>query len=317
MTWFRRFPGLSIFIALCLLATCAMAVMIFLASARYSKISADYKEAERELQRLESAKVYPSRKNVQLIQQERDIFSNKLADLRSQLASKSPRVEPISPNGFQDKLRAAVSDVQKLAADKSVELPEGFYLGFDRYQSTLPRPEAAPILSRQLDSFQTVLERLMQAGANKITFLNREALPVEDGEKPATDALFHKQKIEIGFISSPETFRQMVNAIAQNENFLVLRTLLVRNEKQTPPSKADTAQDEEAPATASAAGDLDALFGGSSSSGGESIQSQAQRRLKFVVGQEKVEAALQIEIIRIEPPGAENKPAQPALQSAS
>ncbi len=301
MSWFRRFPGLSAFLGICLLAAIAFLVLVVIATGKYSQLSSEYEETERELARLESAKVYPSKKNVQLIQQERDIFAGKLDAFRAQLAASSPPVEPITPNGFQDKLRAAVSAIQKLAADQSVELPENFYLGFDPYQAELPHPDAAPILSRQLDAFQGVFERLIQSGVSKITFIERQPLPEEKGDKPPAGALLTKQTVGIGFISSPETFRQVVNAIASNKNFLVLRTLSVKNENPTPPSKADTNSAATQPTTSSTdPSSLASLFGGTPTP--DSSPAPDAPRLEFIVGKEQVDASLQIEIIRIPSP---------------
>lgn len=312
MSWFRRFPALSIFLGLCLLAAIALVVLVVLATGKYSTISADYLNSERELDRLESAKVYPSSKNVELIKKERDIFTDKLNEFRSHLATTSPAIEPITPNGFQDKLRATVSAIQKLAADNSVELPDGFYLGFDRYQAELPSPEAAPLLSRQLDSFQIFFESLIQAGVSKITFIDRQPLPAETGKAPPADALYTKQVVELGFISPPESFRQIVNAISQNKHFLVLRTLFVRNENQAPPSKSDSVSGVPAAMSTPASQSLESLLGGDTAS--SEATTQEGPRLEFIVGQEKIEASLQIEIIRF--PNSAEKPAS-SSKSAS
>src|SRR5207249_731807 len=89
-----------------------------------------------------------------------------------------------TPEQSQDKLRAAVSKVSEKATAAGVHLPANFYLGFDiptNYQTTLPKPDAAAPLGKQLDAIQFLVERAIEAKVDTLTGLSRSPLPEEGG----------------------------------------------------------------------------------------------------------------------------------------
>lgn len=307
MSWARRYPLLTAILGLTAAGAIALAVLVFMAWSGYSEISTEYDEADRQLKLLESARVYPSAGNVEILEEQRDQYAREFAELRDNLETLQIPVEPISPSGFLDKLRETVSEMEQLAEDNGVSLADDFYMGFPEYRATPPRPEAAPELSRQLDTVRLVVERLMDLGIVELTFIRRDPLPSELGETvPGRDAppappaspgavvaeeeLIEKQTMDFGFVTTPVSFREAVNAVASAKSFVILRTLRVRNEQTEGPSKADTLADRNGGAGGPG---IDAPVGGD---GGT-------RRMQFVVGRENLDAALRLQIVNFVPEG--------------
>ncbi len=307
MNWFQRNTLLAVVLAAAGLVTLALLVIIFFAWSEYSEISSEYDEQATELKRLELAKIYPSQQNVEEMQAQRKEYAARLSDLHFQLLQMQMPLEAITPNGFQDKLRAAVSEIQKLAADNNVSLPEEFYLGFDQYQDTLPSTAAAAELSRQLDTAKLIARRLIELGINELSYITRQPLPVEgssqnreseqDEDKQQMTSM---QTFDLGFIATPVSMRNIVNAIAQAESFVILRRLLVKNEVQVGPDKAEFGDNQASAAPAQGAS-LQDLFtditGAELTTPDTTTTTAPERRLEFVVGSERLVVNLQIQIV--------------------
>lgn len=323
MSWIRENRFLAVLIGVVVVAGAALAVMLVLAYGRFAEISDSYNKSQRELTRLKNAEIFPSPANVEALEEQREIYGEEVLTLRRQLAEIEYPLEDISPNAFQDRLRAEVSEIEKQAASRNVVLPEGFYLGFDQYQTELPRPGAAPALDRQLDAVKLLADRLMEFGITELHYIRRAPLPEESGNPPAppapegkrgrnsnnkgeprTGQLYSKQILDFGFRSSPSVFQDVVNAIAQAEAFLVVRTLSVRNEMQEGPLKSETPQVSASRPTPETSA-LNALFGETGGAEAGTDGENAAERLQFLVGQEKVDVELRLEIIDFTEP-AEN-----------
>ncbi len=319
MSWIQRNMLLTVVLGIATVAALALAVLIFMSWSQYSAISSDYDQQATELKRLERATIYPSQENVDEMERQKKEYAARLSDLRFQLSQLQMPSDPdISPNAFQDKLRATVSEIQQLAADNNVSLPEEFYLGFDIYQDTLPSRDAAPELSRQLDTAKLVVQQLIELGINELTYIIRQPLPVEGGEQaeptppqaPPGQVLQQEimatmQTYDFGFISTPATLRAVVNAIDRAESFVILRTLLVKNEVQVGPEKSAFADQGTATAAATQNTGIEGLF---EDALGTSEESGTEKRLEFVVGAEKVQVDMQIQIVNFPNPQAAGEP---------
>jgi hypothetical protein len=130
---------------------------------------------------------------------------------------------------------------------------------------------------------------------DSITAFKRTPLPEEGGaatptpagaRKPATPAAIGPKTMERGavdlaFVASPAVARKAINQIAStSDQFYIIRTMYVRNDKLKGPTREPGAE-----AAAPAAG----------------AQKDAARQpsaLNFIVGTEKVEIAARIEIVR-------------------
>jgi hypothetical protein len=165
---------------------------------------------------------------------------------------------------FQDKLRESVSRVRAKAAEKGVaiESPEKFYMGFALYETQPPRPEAAPLLGRQLKAIEVVVTQLIEQKVASFN-LERPPLPEESEKKSAARAneeggpggegrrggeggpapLVSRQPFDIVFTAEQGSFQTVLNGIVNNKTqFYIPRAMEVNNQTpKSPPREAATA----------------------------------------------------------------------------
>lgn len=255
MKWFAENKFLAVFLAIVLLAAGALGFLLMQAHTSYGAISTQYDEKAKELQRLQSLEPYPNDANLKATTAVRDGFKAQIDGLLAQMSALEIPTKPeLTPNAFQDELRAAVSSVTAKATSEGVVINEPFYLGFEAYQNTLPPAAAAPPLERDLTVVKMVVERLIELRAVSITSIKRTPIPEELGAapaakspaaqtpgKPASDKALEitvrKDLVNIAFVAKPAAFKQFMNDLATLKQFMVVRTLVVNNSSPTGPSR--------------------------------------------------------------------------------
>src|ERR1043166_420311 len=85
----------------------------------------------------------------------------------------------MTPEAFQDTLRKSVIALADKAKKANVKLPDRFFMGFEDYQASLPKPEAAAKLGRQLQAVEYALNILVDNKVDAINALRRTPLPEE------------------------------------------------------------------------------------------------------------------------------------------
>ncbi len=229
---------------------------------RYQETMAAYTQAVQKLQGLQNKVPFPNEANIKHAEALRDGYLAKLAGLKSQLgALQVPREESVSPQQFQDTLRSTVNAVVSRADTAKVQLPEGFYLGFNEYKDNLPSERAAPELARQLSIISRIVGDLIgpnpeNPGVKSIDSLERTPLRLESGAgtqaadaaKDAAKPAIETQPFMIGFTAEQGKFRIAFNNLLKNPQFLILRSLAISNSKTEGPAVA-AAADPSAPST--------------------------------------------------------------------
>lgn len=246
----------------------------------YQETMAAYTQAVQKLQGLQNKVPFPDEANIKSAEALRDGYQEKLAGLKTQLgALQVPKEDGVSPQQFQDTLRSTVNAVVSRAEVAKVQLPEGFYLGFNDYKDNLPTERAAPELARQLTVITRIVEDLIgpnpeNPGVKSIDALERTPLHVESGPgSPAkspedSNPQIEVQSIMVGFTAEQGKFRIAFNNLLKNPQFLILRSLSITNSKTEGPPVA-AAADSSAPAspfestevTSKAAASLNVLLG--------------------------------------------------------
>jgi len=246
----------------------------------YQETMAAYTQAVQKLQGLQNKVPFPDEANIKSAEALRDGYQEKLAGLKTQLgALQVPKEDGVSPQQFQDTLRSTVNAVVSRAEVAKVQLPEGFYLGFNDYKDNLPTERAAPELARQLTVITRIVEDLIgpnpeNPGVKSIDALERSPLHVESGAgSPAkspedSNPQIEVQPIMVGFTAEQGKFRIAFNNLLKNPQFLILRSLSITNSKTEGPPVAASA-DSSAPAspfestevTSKAAASLNVLLG--------------------------------------------------------
>ena len=287
MSWYRDNRWLGNFVIA--FAGSALLALWFLFHVRsgFAEAFAQFNDAAAERNRLEHLNPFPNEENYRKTQTALDNYGASLNKLKDELRAQTVPVSPLAPNEFQSRLRRAIVSTTEKARANRVKLPANFHLGFDEFRTTLPTTSAAPLLGQELAQVELLFGILIDARVDAIAAVKRTAPPAgatvapTPPKKPfglanAPPAVVERTIVDLTFTASPSAMRKVLNQIASSDRqFFIVRTLYVRNEQQKGPSRE---QSNAAPAAATPTAPTSGL--------------------KFIVGNEHVEATATIETVR-------------------
>lgn len=323
MNWVRNNRFLAAFLGVVVVVGGGLSFLLFSAYGRYSEVSTQYDAQVAELKRLQGLDLYPNDANLKKYDEVRKAYQQSVTDLQTKLAALTPAPEnpPLTPLGFQDKLRKVVDDTIRHAQANGVGLPDGFYLGFEQYRGAPPDTAATPLLTQHLDAIQNLVDTLINQHIEKVTGIKRGLLPQEAGAPtpapgasqgkpgvPSVPPLVSKYPLEIVFTALPSSFRDSLNKITSDKELYIVRGLLVKNQMEKGPSRLP----EGGPGTPGGAPG----FGpnpapGVAATGLDAngvpippLPDKGPPPLRYVVGQEKLDVTARIEIASVKAPTA-------------
>jgi hypothetical protein len=322
MSWVQENKFLTAVIAVTVIGSGALGYLLFDAMGKNSAASEEFDRVAAEKKRLETMPVYPNEANLRKVQEQKQEHLARIQDLQKKLKSMELPEEPLSPEAFQDRLRVSVTAYLSAAAGARLKLPDKFYMGFDTYQSSPPKAEAAPKLGRQLKAIEFALGQLVANRAVELRGVIREELPEETGrprvqpaaakpaapgaKKPEAAPLVEKHAFEITFLSDQTAAQKVLNAIdTDRKQFYITRTVVVRNEKPTPPPREagsvppPPAADTPPPAPEAAAPNPAAPAPPPTATAAP-VESAAAT-FQFIVGEERIESTLLVEVAEFAP----------------
>jgi hypothetical protein len=282
MTWIRENKFLAGFFGFILVAAAGLGFLIYQAYGHFGEVDDNYKQQIEKLNGLQSAVPYPDQGNLNKAKEQQTAYVGNIKNLLQDVAAVQFQMEPLTPEAFQDNLRATVNSVTAKAAPK--QLPDKFGLGFERYLTETPRKEAASTLGRELKAVEFIVNELIDSKVESITSVIRPPLPEENGTITPKGKLplVTKEEFDVTFICEQGRFRKILNELVDTKKqFYIIRLLRVKNQALTSPSKNPTGA---AAAATPAPGSKDA--------GG----------LHYILGTEKLEVTLKLEIVDFNPP---------------
>jgi hypothetical protein len=299
VSWFQQNRFLGSFLIGGGVATLLAFVLLIIAKSEYRSTNDRLNETATELSRLQKLNPFPNPQNLHAMKTQATEYALALGKMKEKLKTRVLPVTPLQPNEFQARLRETVTKVMEKARTNKVRLPENFFLGFEEFAAALPGNEAAGPLGQQLAQAELIANILIDAHVDSITAFKRSALPEEHVAAMPTPSPSHNRSangttngptlidrstVDTTFNSTPSAARRVLNRIASaNEQFLIIRTLHVTNEKQAGPARAQsTSQSAEAenktPSTSAAA--------------------KPNNVVSFIVGNEHVQTTANIELVR-------------------
>lgn len=273
MDWFKKNPFFGLLAVITGLLVLATGYFLFDAHSRFQAETEKFEEQKLELGRLQDNQPFPSEENVRLTQEELDGARAALEKIGGNFQVEVPST---TPQAFQDLLREKVNDIATRAAANGVTLGEGFYLGFEAYETQPPIAAAAGPLALQLESIHSVAGILVDAKVQEITAFSRQPLLAESGaggeeeEKqedrrsqrprrvkdqdktkpaPATEALpdLVLAPFDVKFTAEQTAFRTAFNRILEATPPVFVRLLAVTNTSPSGPSKSAATEESAEP----------------------------------------------------------------------
>ncbi|MGC1482046.1 MAG: Amuc_1100 family pilus-like protein [Chthoniobacterales bacterium] len=308
MNWVKSNPFLTGLISVTLIITAALGYFLSAAYSDYTTVSEEYDARVGRLQQLQNRAPFPSEKNNQDFAALVGDYGVSYEALLAELTKMQLPLEEISPQAFQDRLRAVVSEVQAAAESKNITLPADFYLGFDQYQGTLPSDNAAGPLARQMAAIKSIVDRLISFRVAEISSIDRTPLPEENkGPAPLADDKMNRTgpgaaktneipeiaqafPFEISFVTEQGRLRQSLNSIVTNEQFFIIRNISVVNTELDGPSRVSEYEERSN------------SYPPPSSEVEEDAEPVEVKGLDVIVGREKLNVTVAVEMITFTPP---------------
>jgi hypothetical protein len=249
---------------------------------------------------LQGLNPFPINANYRKLQGYLEKYSAALDKFKDELKAEVAPAPPLAPNEFQSRLRQATLAAEERARKNNVKLPDKFQLGFDEFARVMPSTAMAALLGQELSQVQMFFNILLDAKVDSITSFRRRPLPEERGASPtptplpgqrvATVAkpgstpeakLIERNVVEVTFKAAPGAARKVMNEITSStDQFFIIRTLYVHNEKDKGPPRERTGAPTPIPIAQASPG-----------------QSPAST-LNFIVGNEHIEVSATVEMLR-------------------
>jgi hypothetical protein len=297
--------------------TLAGAILLFVfgsqGSGRYAQAQEKFQVAADEAAGFEKLALYPQAANRDAKRKALEGYRQSVETLQAAFAPFRPKeITDITPQEFTTRLLAANTEVRKAFEDVGTAVPEAFFVGFEGYKTALAPAKTTGVLDYQLASIKSLMLELAKAKAVELKNLHRPALPEEEGKSytpSATDAA-RPFPLEITFVGPEKSARDFLSSITNPENqYVVIRSLRVTNEKKDPPRTSDAKFDK--PAATAAPADS---FGGGFVLPGDDAAAPAaapaaetpkaadsSRILAQVLGNEQVQVFLRLDVLQFLP----------------
>ena len=146
-----------------------------------------------------------------------------------------------------------------------------------------------------------------------LTYIKRAPVPGEAGApvvaltagRPGaalpTAPLVTKYPIEVAFTALPNSFREALNSITSSNRLYIVRALMIRNQMDKGPSRVVSGAN---PADPNAPGAPGAPVTTPVDPNAPPLPDKGPPPLRYVVGQEKLDVVLRIELTKVAPPPA-------------
>jgi hypothetical protein len=283
MSWFQENRWLGKFLIMFGICTLGALYFLFTAKSNYEEVSAGFRETAAERNRLERLDPYPNDANYRKLKAHVDDYGGGLAKFKEELKGHSLPIVPLAPNEFQSRLRQAMIASAEKARTNKVKLPDNFHLSFDEFTAALPNNEVAPLLGQELAQVELLVNILIDARVDSLGALRRILLREGRGKTAgAGPKVIERSLVDLTFVAAPSAARKVLNEIASvNQQFYIIRTLHVRNEKEKGPAREQIAAESES------------AFGTAATT-----PTSGNAALNFIIGNEHIETSARIEMLR-------------------
>lgn len=247
--------------------TLAGAILLYVVGSQGSKsydvAKEQYDAAATEASGYEKLPLYPRTENKDGKSKALGEYRQAVESIQNQFAPFLPKeIKNVTPQEFTNHLLAANTEVRKAFEESGTTVPEPFFVGFEKYRTSLAPGNATGILDYQLGAVKNLMLALAKAKPSELKNLYRPLLPEDDGQAytPPATLTARPLPLEITFTGTEKSAREFLSTIVKPDNqYFVVRSLRVTNVKKDPPRAADAQFDKPAAKPAEAGG---GAFGG-------------------------------------------------------
>jgi hypothetical protein len=352
MNWIKQNQLLAVIAALGIVGSVVFGWLAYSGLAKAGKSVSRYKSAAGELARLYDGKLYPTAANLEAKQSLVAELTKETLAMRAGLAKLYGASQGGDPATFGQRVQRRFEAARKVWEARGMKVPENFFLGMDSYRKEVAAsPVAVPHLDAQLEALAALAELAAESGIASIDRFERSPVRGEAGVPARPEAKegevvspLYRYPVEVRCTGTEESVRAFVNGVAAaNKHFFAFRAMRLQNDSPAEPKREDTRAKVKAatagatdlfaelalPADAAPApeaqplSDAEKLMQANAGAEGGG-QGQAQPEVKFTftkpgvqdayqfLGNERVKAAIRLDVVFFEPPPATEEAGAPA-----
>lgn len=242
MNWIKQNTFLFGLAVVTVVGVIALWLVGNMAAGRYDKAQEKYQAALDEGTRFVKIDPYPNKD----LYEEKKIavqeYNEETGELQEDFSPyRKVNLENITVQDFSSKIRDA-NRMTREAFGPDAEVPEPYFCGFEAYRNALPPGNATGILNYQLGVTEKIMLNLANAGISELISVRRPKLAEEEGKsyEPTKKQVFRELPLEMVFKCRESAARQFLSTLPDdNEDYLVVRSIKIRNENDDPPRKDD------------------------------------------------------------------------------
>ncbi len=287
-------------------------------SGKYEQAKEKFETAKDEASGYEKLAHYPKTENKDAKSKAIGVYRQSVESLQTAFEPFRPKeIKNISIQEFTDRLLATDKEVRAAFEEAGTVVPEPFFVGFERYKTSLAPGNTTGILEYQLNSIKTLMLSMAKAKVGELKNLYRPSIPEEEGQTytPADTSVARAFPLEISFTGTEKSVRDFISSVVKTDNqYLVIRSLRISSMKKDPPRASDAQFDK--PAAEKPAGGADAFSGGFVLPGDEAPAAtpekpaatataakaaDSSRILSQVLGSEQVQVFLRLDLLEFLP----------------
>lgn len=316
MNWIKENKFLAGLAGGTLAGAVVLLVVGMLGSGKYDTAKENFDTAYQEASGFEKLPLYPKSEHKDAKNKALGEYTKLVESLQANFEPFRPKeIKNVSPQQFTDSLLAANAEVRKAFEEGGTAVPEPFFLGFERYKTSLAEGNNTGILNYQLGAIKSILLDLAKAKPSELKNFYRQPLSEEDNQPyvPSDASVARAFPMEITFTGPEKSLREFVSSLSKiDKQYVVVRALRISNVKKDPPKTSD-AQFEKA-AEEKPAGGGEAFSGGFVLPGDEAAApaagapaaatpaaSDSSRILSQVLGAEQVQVFLRLDLLEFLP----------------
>jgi hypothetical protein len=243
MNWIKSNPFVAGLAGITIVICAALYLLGSKWGTRHDSVKAEFDASYGAVATSEGIPLYPTKTNREGKSKALGEYRQSIDEMRKLFDGYRPgELNDISPQAFTDSLKKAKNKISAAFEDSGCELPDDFFLGFEKYSNQLAQSGATGALAYQLDGIEQALKGLANAGPSKLIKVYREDLPEEGGRdyKPGPDDVTRNFGFEVTFKGSEASAREFLSSLGATEsNYYIVRCLKIGNEKDLPPNSGD------------------------------------------------------------------------------
>lgn len=225
---------------------------------KYSQAKEEFDAAAGDASGYERGALYPKNENRDGKRKALDEYRKSIEELQASFKPFRPEeLKNTSPQEFTNRLLAANTELRAAFEAGGTTVPDPFFVGFERYRTSLASGTATGVLDYELTAVKNILMELAKAKPSELRNVYRAPLPEEDGKAftPAAKDVARAYPLELTFVGKEESVRQFFSSITKPENqWVTVRTVRISSTKKDPPRASDAQFEKPAEPKASDSG---------------------------------------------------------------